>query len=112
MKIHASSLWISPPFTDAGAHYNPLGSQHGLHDPAGPHAGDLPNLVVNKNGVGHLDATTDRVTLSSGPTTLFDVTDGAVGSSIVIHANPDNQLSVPLNGGSGGRIACAVIESN
>ena len=109
--VHIRSIGAcSPTFAAAGAHYNPLGHQHGLENPAGPHAGDLPNLVVNAAGVGHLDATTDRVTLSAGPATLFDTTTGSVGSAFIIHANPDDQLTDATNGGSGARIACAVIE--
>ena len=102
----------SPTFAAAGGHYNPLGHQHGPDNPNGPHAGDLPNLVVNGAGAGHLDATTDRVTLSAGPTTLFDTTALAVGSAFIIHANPDDQLMDATNGGSGARIACAVIEGD
>ena len=30
--------------------------QHGLDNPNGPHAGDLPNLIVNADGRGRLDA--------------------------------------------------------
>ena len=96
------------PFTAAGPHYNPGGALHGLLNAAGPHAGDLPNLIVNDDGVGHLDATTDRVTLSSGPTTLFDSTLDQVGSSLIIHAGVDDQVSDPT-GNSGGRVACGVI---
>ena len=98
----------TPPFTAAGSHYNPGGLLHGLDSSSGPHAGDLPNLVVNEAGVGHLDTTTDRVTLTDGPTTLFDTTAGQVGSALVIHAGPDDQVTDPT-GGSGGRIACGVI---
>ena len=94
-----------PTFAAAGGHYNPFGHQHGLENPSGPHAGDLPNLVVNEDGVGHLDASTDRVTLSEGAATLFD----ADGSAFIIHANPDDQVTDVGNGGSGARIACAVI---
>jgi Cu-Zn family superoxide dismutase len=101
----------APDFGAAGGHYNPLTHQHGLDNPEGPHAGDLPNLVVNGAGIGHLDAVTDRVTLSPGPATLFDTTARAVGSAFIIHAGPDDQLTDPT-GGSGGRIACAVIESD
>jgi superoxide dismutase, Cu-Zn family len=96
----------SPTFAAAGGHYNPLAHEHGLDNPNGPHAGDLPNLDVNAAGIGHLDATTDRVTLSPGPATLFD----AAGSALIIHANPDDQVTDAGNGGSGARIACAVIE--
>ena len=101
----------SPTFAAAGAHYNPLGYQHGLLNPNGAHAGDLPNLIVNDDGIGRLDAKTEGVTLSAGPTTLFDVTPGAVGSAFIIHANEDDQLTDATNGNSGARIACAVIEA-
>ena len=111
--VHIHSVGAcSPTFVAAGGHYNPLVHEHGLENPAGPHAGDLPNLVVNGAGVGHLDATTDRVTLSPGPATLFDTTTLAVGSAFIIHANPDDQVTNATNGGSGARIACAVIESD
>jgi Cu-Zn family superoxide dismutase len=109
VHIHANGA-CSPTFAAAGGHYNPLGHQHGLENPSGPHAGDLPNLVVNDAGEGHLDAVTDRVTVSAGPATLFDATPGAVGSAFIIHANPDDQVTDATNGGSGARIACAVID--
>jgi Cu-Zn family superoxide dismutase len=104
IHIHAVGS-CSPTFAAAGGHYNPLVHQHGLENPSGPHAGDLPNLIVNGDGVGHLDASTDRVTLSEGSATLFD-TDG---SAFIIHANPDDQVTDAGNGGSGARIACAVV---
>ena len=104
IHIHAVGS-CSPTFAAAGGHYNPLGHQHGLENPSGPHAGDLPNLIVNGQGVGHLDASTDRVTLSEGGATLFD----ADGSAFIIHANPDDQVTDAGNGGSGARIACAVV---
>ena len=106
IHIHAVGS-CSPTFAAAGGHYNPFNQEHGLENPAGPHAGDLPNLSVNVAGVGHLDATTDRVTVSSGSATLFD----GDGSAFIIHANEDDQVTDAGNGGSGARIACAVIES-
>jgi superoxide dismutase, Cu-Zn family len=99
----------APTFAAAGPHYNPLARLHGLANPGGAHAGDLPNLIVNEEGVGHLDATTDRVTLTDGPTTLFDTTANAVGSAFIIHANEDDQITDATNGGSGARVACGVI---
>lgn len=104
IHIHAVGS-CTPTFAAAGGHYNPFGHEHGLDNPNGPHAGDLPNLAVNARGHGRLHAKTDRVTLSAGPATLFD----ADGSAFIIHANPDDQVTDLGNGGSGARIACAVI---
>ena len=108
IQIHSVAA-CSPTFAAAGGHYNPLGRLHGLANPGGAHAGDLPNLIVNADGIGHLDATTDRVTLRNGATTLFDTTANAVGSAFIIHANEDDQVTDATNGGSGARIACGVI---
>lgn len=94
----------STAFASAGGHHNPLSRKHGLENPEGPHAGDLPNLAVGANGTGHLDTTTARATLRSGPATLFD----ADGSSVVVHAGADDQKTDP-SGNSGARVACGVI---
>ena len=94
----ACVLGTTPAFISAGPHHNPLGALHGNH------AGDLPNLVVNEAGNGHLNATSDGATLSSGPVTVFDLN----GSAIVIHANPDDHVTNPT-GNSGARVACGVI---
>lgn len=93
------------PFATAGGHYNPLGRQHGLENPAGPHAGDAPNFTVDANGNGRASFTTDRVSLTEGSTSLFD----ADGSAIVIHAAADDQTSQPA-GNAGARIACGVVK--
>jgi Cu-Zn family superoxide dismutase len=104
--IHIHSVGAcSPTFAAAGGHYNPLAHEHGLDNPNGPHAGDLPNLQVDARGHGRLHARTDRVTLTAGPATLFD----ADGSAVIIHADPDDQVTDVGNGGSGARIACAVL---
>ncbi len=92
-------------FASAGAHFNPLGKQHGLDNPAGPHAGDAPNFTVSADGTGRAMFTTDRVSLTDGSTSLFD----ADGSAIVIHAAADDQTSQP-SGNSGARIACGVVK--
>ncbi|MFL5575235.1 MAG: superoxide dismutase family protein, partial [Gemmatimonadaceae bacterium] len=84
--------------------HNPLNRKHGLENPDGPHAGDLPNLTVGANGSGDLDATTARATLREGPATLFD----ADGSAIVVHAGQDDQRTDPA-GNSGARVACGVL---
>lgn len=87
-----------PPFTTAGGHFNPGSRKHGLQNPEGPHAGDLPNLPAAANG--RFEMLANGLTLES----LFD----ADGSALVIHANPDDYKTDPA-GNAGGRIACAVI---
>ena len=106
IHIHAAGA-CTPTFLAAGGHHNPLGHEHGLDNPDGPHAGDLPALKVNKAGVGHLNVTTDRATLSAGATTVFD----GNGSALIIHADPDDQVTDPT-GNSGDRIACGVIQQD
>jgi Cu-Zn family superoxide dismutase len=96
----------STAFSTAGAHYNPTGREHGLDNPRGAHAGDAPNIVTPAAGFGRVAFSTDRVRLSPGASTLFD----ADGSAIVVHANPDDQVSQPA-GNSGGRIACGVLRA-
>ena len=106
IHIHAVGA-CTPTFLAAGGHHNPLGDEHGLDNPDGPHAGDLPALTVNKAGIGHLNVATDRATLSSGTTSVFD----GDGSAFVIHADPDDQVTDPT-GNSGARIACGVIQQD
>lgn len=105
IHIHETANCTEPSFTSAGEHYNPLGKEHGLANPKGPHAGDLPNLIVGYDGTAYMDVVTNLVTLSPGSTTLF--TDN--GTALVIHADRDDQITNP-SGGSGERIACGVIE--
>ena len=93
-----------PMFMTAGAHYNPTGAQHGLNNPAGPHAGDLPNLEIGADGSGQFDVVNTRLTLSDSPSTLFD----ADGSALLVHADADDNVTDP-SGNSGGRIACGVV---
>lgn len=106
--IHFHALGVcdgAAAFASAGGHFNPRDQHHGLENPAGPHAGDLPNLAVNADGTGSMDVVTGRATLRSGPATLFD----ADGTAIVVHAGTDDQKTDP-SGGSGARIACGVIQ--
>ena len=105
IHIHAVGKCEPPEFTSAGAHFNPGGRKHGRLNPDGSHAGDLPNLLVTPIGAVGLDVTTKAVTLrAEGAGSLF----GPAGTSLVIHAQPDDERTDPT-GNSGGRIACGVI---
>ena len=105
IHIHEKGDCSSSDFESAGKHFNPGSTKHGLENPGGPHAGDLPNMTVNEDGSATYQATTDQVTLSGGKTTLFD----SDGSALVIHAKSDDQMTDP-SGGSGDRVACGEIE--
>lgn len=104
VHVHAVGKCEGPGFNSAGDHFNPMGKQHGALNPAGPHAGDLPNVTIGADGRGRLESTTELLTLLSGPTSLFD----ADGSALVVHGAPDDFRTDPT-GNSGARIACGVI---
>jgi len=100
LHVHAVGRCDPPDFKTAGAHWNPAGKQHGTNNPAGPHAGDLPNVEVAANGVLNATVTLAGASMAS----LLD----ADGAALVIHASPDDYKTDP-SGNSGARIACAVI---
>lgn len=102
--IHSLGKCDPPNFVTAGPHFNPEGKKHGLRNPDGPHAADLPNLDIGADGAGGLEYVTKLITLAPGPTSLFD----ADGSALVLHANPDDDVTDPM-GNSGSRIACGVV---
>lgn len=104
IHIHAVGNCVAPAFTSAGGHFNPEGARHGLESPGGPHAGDLPNLVATPGRTVAYPVASYRITLGPGPLSLFD----ADGSALVVHAQPDDNVSDPA-GNAGGRVACGVI---
>ena len=93
-----------PPFTSAGGHFNPEQKTHGVLSPGGPHAGDLPNLVVPASGKLGFEIFAPGLSLSSGSGAVLD----ADGTAIVVHAKADDHMSQPA-GDSGDRVACGVL---
>lgn len=107
VHFHETAKCDPPKFTTAGAHFNPSKKEHGFDNPKGYHAGDLPNLVISKNGAVDFEIITSNVTLEKGKkNSLLDED----GSALVIHAGPDDYVTDP-SGNSGDRIACGIIES-
>jgi Cu-Zn family superoxide dismutase len=103
--IHAVGKCDAPDFKTAGGHFNPENMKHGLSNPAGPHAGDMPNITVSKKGKGTATLLNKRVTLGEGANALFH--EG--GTALVIHEKADDNMTDPA-GNAGNRIACGVID--
>ena len=101
VHVHTTGRCDAPTFESAGGHWNPTNQQHGLEDPQGQHAGDMPNLTVGQDGRGTLEYQLE----GGGFDGLFD----ADGSAFVVHAGVDDQRTDP-SGDSGDRIACGVFE--
>ncbi|MED5619305.1 superoxide dismutase family protein [Ideonella sp. BN130291] len=98
--LHEKGDCASTDGTSAGGHFNPGGAPHGPQD-AAHHAGDMPALKADADGVADLKFMLHGVTIGGGPA---DITNRAV----VVHANPDDYKTQPT-GNSGARIACGVV---
>lgn len=104
-KCEADPAAPADAFKSAGGHFNPEGKQHGLENPQGPHAGDMPNFTVKADGTANGTVDDPRVTLAEGvPNSVF----ANGGTALMIHAKADDMKSDPA-GNAGPRIACGVI---
>jgi superoxide dismutase, Cu-Zn family len=97
--IHAVGA-CEPPFQSAGGHFNPDGHEHGMENPQGMHAGDLPNLHVPASG----ELTVEYFVVGVSLDDLFDDD----GTSFVVHDGADDYVTDPA-GDAGARIACGVV---
>ncbi|MBA2459014.1 MAG: superoxide dismutase family protein [Gemmatimonadales bacterium] len=105
IHVHQNGDCTARDFSGAGEHFNPTARKHGLDNSDGPHAGDMPNLTVESDGSAD-------TTLPISADLLRPVAPsigGARSMALVIHADPDDQLTDP-SGNSGDRVACGVIE--
>ena len=89
------------PFKSAGGHFNPGGKKHGIRNPEGMHAGDMPNIHVPASGSLEIEILNALLMMDAS---LFDED----GAAIVIHEGPDDYVTDPA-GAAGPRIACGVI---
>ena len=93
-----------PPFTSAGAHWNPTNRQHGSLNPQGPHLGDMPNITVAADSSASVHLTTATGGTLHGANLVMDVD----GASVVVHTKADDLRTDP-SGNSGDRVACGVV---
>ena len=106
IHIHETGT-CSPDFGAAGAHFNPVGLEHGLENPHGIHAGDLPNITISGAGNASYSAVGMGFTLNDDVGRSILAGDG---SALMIHSETDDNRTDP-DGNSGGRIACGVIRT-
>ncbi len=102
--IHLHSVGAcSPDFKAAQGHINTRNAEHGLLNPRGIEDGDLPNIYAGADGMARAEMFTTLIAVE-------DLLDDD-GSSIVIHAQPDDHITQPI-GGAGSRVGCGVIEKS
>lgn len=99
--VHEKGDCSSPDATSAGSHFNPAASAHGAHGSAAVHAGDLPSLKADANGVATVFFETRQLTVGSGSHSV-------IGRGVIVHRDPDDFKTQPT-GNSGPRLACAVV---
>ena len=104
IHIHENANCDPPDFESAGSHFSPQGRSHGLQNPDGPHAGDLPNIMVQSDGTVKTSVSSNHARLHDGETAIL----ANNGRALVVHANPDDGKTDP-SGNAGARIACGVI---
>jgi Cu-Zn family superoxide dismutase len=98
--VHEKGDCSSGDGMSTGGHFNPTGKPHGPQH-AEHHAGDLPSLKADANGVASFSFRVEGLAIGSGATDI-------VGRGLIVHADPDDFKTQPT-GNSGARIACAVI---
>ena len=103
LHIHGVAK-CEPPFTTAGGHFNPDMKKHGLQNPEGPHAGDMPNFTAKANGTAKVSLVNTHVNLDDDAHSVF----ANGGTALVIHEKADDLKTDPA-GNAGARIACGVI---
>ena len=95
IHFHQTPTCEGPAFTSAGPHFNPDGKKHGLQNPEGPHAGDINNFTVSKDGTAKGTVIAPQMKMG-------------VDAALVVHAGVDDLKTDPA-GNAGDRIACGVV---
>ena len=104
VHIHQTAKCEAPDFKSAGPHFNPDNKKHGIDNPEGHHAGDMPNFTVDAKGKAKTTIVNKDVNMGSDTHSVFS--NG--GTALMIHAKADDLKTDPA-GNAGDRIACGVI---
>jgi superoxide dismutase, Cu-Zn family len=104
VHVHQTAKCEAPDFKSAGGHFNPDSKKHGLENPDGHHAGDMPNFVVRPDGTAKITVLDKDINLGGDNHSVFS--NG--GTALMIHAKADDMKADPA-GNAGDRIACGTI---
>lgn len=99
--VHEKGDCSSGDGMSTGGHFNPGGQPHGSHSDMAHHAGDLPSLKADANGVAKFSFESKTIAIVSGMNNI-------VGKGLIVHRDPDDFKTQPT-GNAGPRLACAVI---
>src|SRR3981081_4105423 len=91
IHFHQNGKCEGPDFQSAGPHFNPDGKKHGLENPEGHHAGDMPNFTVDAKGKADAKLEDKDVNLGTDTHSLFS--NG--GTALVVHAKGDDMKTDP-----------------
>jgi len=104
VHFHQNAKCEAPDFKSAGGHFNPDNKKHGIDNPEGHHAGDMPNFTVDAKGKAKTTIVNKDVNMGSDAHSIFS--NG--GTALMIRAKADDLKTDPA-GNAGDRIACGVI---
>jgi len=98
--IHEKGDCSAPDASSAGGHFNPQQTEHGKAGEGVHHAGDLPSLEADAEGIARINVELNGITITGDHS--------IVGRGLIVHADPDDFTTQPT-GNAGARVACAVI---
>ncbi len=90
---------------EAGGHFNPDKFPHSNPNDVKGHAGDLPNVTADANGVAPINYVNKQISVEKNG--KYSVNRLA----FIVHSGADDYVSQP-SGASGDRIGCGIIEAN
>ena len=89
--------------SSAGPHFNPAGTSHGRMGSGAHHAGDIPNIRADEQGVAKINVTVPGISITGSANSA-----AVTGRAVIVHRDADDYTSQPA-GNAGPRVACGVI---